>query len=63
MLAIFYVFKSFDYTVVFALAPFLSNYIEFTIPLLNINIDILTWSCIFLFVGAVGKSAQVGLHT
>ena len=63
MLAVFYVFKSFDYTVVFALVPFLSNYIQFTIPFINFDIDILTWICIFLFVGAVGKSAQIGLHT
>ena len=63
MLAIFYVFKSFDYNTIFALVPFLSNYIYFTLPILNFQIDILVFICLFLFVGSVGKSAQVGLHT
>jgi len=36
---------------------------SFTIPFFDTNIDILVFICIFLFIGAVGKSAQVGLHT
>jgi len=63
MLGIFYVFKSFDYNVIFTLVPFLSNFIYFTIPLFNFEIDILFYICLFLFIGSVGKSAQVGLHT
>jgi NADH:ubiquinone oxidoreductase subunit 5 (subunit L)/multisubunit Na+/H+ antiporter MnhA subunit len=63
LLSIFYVFKSFDYNTVFTLVPFLSNFIVFNIPLFGWNIDILVFICIFLFVGAVGKSAQLGLHT
>jgi len=63
LLSIFYVFKSFDYNTVFTLVPFLSNYIVFTIPFFDTNVNILVFICIFLFIGAVGKSAQLGLHT
>jgi NADH:ubiquinone oxidoreductase subunit 5 (subunit L)/multisubunit Na+/H+ antiporter MnhA subunit len=63
MLGIFYVFKSFDYNVIFTLTPFMFNYIDFYVPFLDVKVDILSYICFFLFVGAVGKSAQVGLHT
>jgi NADH:ubiquinone oxidoreductase subunit 5 (subunit L)/multisubunit Na+/H+ antiporter MnhA subunit len=63
MLGIFYVFKSFDYNVIFTLVPFLSNFVFFEVPFLDIKIDILVYICCFLFIGAVGKSAQIGLHT
>ena len=63
LLSIFYVFKSFDYNTVFALVPYFYNYITFNIPFFDTNINILVFICIFLFVGAVGKSAQLGLHT
>ena len=34
-----------------------------TFEFLGMNVDILTTLCLLLFVGAMGKSAQLGLHT
>ena len=59
MLAIFYTFKTLDYSTVFALAP---NFINTNFSFFNINFDLLNFICILLFIGAIGKSAQVGLH-
>ena len=57
---IFYVFKSTNYLLIFPLIPLLiDNFIMF----LNVKIHTLTLISIFLFLGAVGKSAQLGLHT
>lgn len=60
ILAIFSTFKTVDFATVFSCAPYLAN-----TPLLfcNFEFDALTCICILLFVGAVGKSAQLGLHT
>ena len=58
--AIFLVFQGVEYSVVFALAPYFYN--DFII-FFNYQFDALTLICLFLFVGAVGKSAQIGLHT
>ena len=60
IMAIFYHFKSIDYATVFALAPLFLNK---TFIFLNCNVDILTTITLLLFIGAVGKSAQLGLHT
>jgi NADH:ubiquinone oxidoreductase subunit 5 (subunit L)/multisubunit Na+/H+ antiporter MnhA subunit len=68
ILLIFFYFKSVDFATVFLLAPLLSEFfficrydlIFFT---LHYNIHILSFICFFLFSGAVGKSAQIGLHT
>jgi len=57
---IFLVFNSLEYTTVFALAP---SFYKSSIIFLNFEIDTLTIICILLFVGAVGKSAQIGLHS
>ena len=35
----------------------------FKISFLGTNIDALTFACFFLFIGAMGKSAQFGFHT
>lgn len=59
IVTIFFVFKSVDYSTVFALAY---NFINSTINIFNFNIPVLNLICIFIFIGAVGKSAQVGLH-
>lgn len=59
IVTIFYVFKSVDYSTVFALAY---NYVNSTINIFNFDISVLDLICIFIFIGAVGKSAQVGLH-
>ena len=56
----FYTFKSLNYLVIFPLIPlFLDNFLVF----LNFKFHNLTLIAIFLFFGAVGKSAQLGLHT
>nr|BBD14148.1 NADH dehydrogenase subunit 5 [Ophirina amphinema] len=58
--ASFYVFKSLDYATIFSLAPY---YVDFQIPFLYWSFGSLNLIGILLFVGAVGKSAQLGLHT
>lgn len=60
ILLIFVSFKAVDYATVASLVPFFKNQ---TINFFNFNLDLLTLIGIFLFLGAVGKSAQVGLHT
>ena len=57
---IFICFGAVDYATVFALAPQLSLF-EFTF--FNVEFNALNLIGILLFVGAVGKSAQLGLHT
>lgn len=60
ILVIFVNYKAVDYATVFSLTPMFSGEI---INFLNYDLDLLTVVGVFLFVGAVGKSAQLGLHT
>jgi NADH-ubiquinone oxidoreductase chain 5 len=60
ILIMFVNFKCVDYASVAALVPFFKTQ---TVNFLNIDFNILSLICIFLFFGAVGKSAQLGLHT
>ena len=60
MIAIFDLFKSFDFAIVFALSSAVANQ---NFVFLNTEINCITFISFFLFVGAVGKSAQLGLHT
>nr|YP_009132727.1 NADH dehydrogenase subunit 5 [Bangia fuscopurpurea]AKA66492.1 NADH dehydrogenase subunit 5 [Bangia fuscopurpurea] len=57
---IFYLFGSVDYEVVFSSA---SLYSACAIYIFGIPINLLTLIGTFLLIGAVGKSAQLGLHT
>jgi len=57
---IFYVFRTLDFDAVFAAAPAMAGK---TFVFAGYNVDILTTLCLLLFVGAMGKSAQIGLHT
>lgn len=57
---IFFVFNSLDYDVVFSLAPLV---IDYRILIGGFAIPVLDFVCMFLFFGAMGKSAQLGLHT
>lgn len=60
ILVLFHTFRSVEYNVIFSCAPLLScSYTNF----LGIKVHTLTLISIFLFIGAVGKSAQLGLHT
>jgi len=58
--AIFMTFGSADFAVVFA---DVGSYTDKTIHFLGMELDLLTTICILLFIGAMGKSAQLGLHT
>lgn len=57
--AIFVTFKSVDYLVVFGLVP---KSINESIQFLSFDVDKLTIIAFLLFWGALGKSAQIGLH-
>ncbi len=58
--ALFYLTGAVDFDTVFAQAPSL---VSKTIPLFGWQIDALTLICLWLFMGAMGKSAQFLLHT
>jgi proton-translocating NADH-quinone oxidoreductase chain L len=63
LLALFticFTFNSLNYDVVFTLAPYAFSY---NLVLGGFEIPVLDFICIFLFLGAMGKSAQIGLHT
>lgn len=60
ILLIFISYKSVDYATVSVLTPFLQDY---NVTFFNLNCNVLILIGIFLFIGAVGKSAQLGLHT
>ena len=62
-LGIFYiyiVFKSVDYNTIFAMIPF---FLYEKIVILNHEFLALNLIALLLFIGAIGKSAQLGLHT
>ena len=56
----FYIFKSTNYLLIFPMIP---SFLDYSIWFLGFKIHALTLIAIFLFFGAVGKSAQLGLHT
>src|SRR5436190_3871114 len=58
--ATFVIFGSLDFDTVFGKAP---SAVGTTINFLGWQVPSLTIACILLFVGAMGKSAQLGLHT
>nr|YP_009092497.1 NADH dehydrogenase subunit 5 [Cyanoptyche gloeocystis]AIM52083.1 NADH dehydrogenase subunit 5 [Cyanoptyche gloeocystis] len=60
MLMLLFVFKSLDYSIIFSLAPY---YTEEYIIIMNKSFSVLDLTTFFLLIGAIGKSAQLGLHT
>ena len=58
--ALFFVFKSVSLDAIFAAAP---GFAGKTFNFAGHDADILTTICLLLFMGAMGKSAQFGLHT
>ncbi len=60
IMAIFSVFKSVCFVTVFSCAP---HFAETRFIFCSIECGLLNVICILLFIGAVGKSAQLGLHT
>ena len=59
IIAIYHTYKSVDFDLVFAFTPEILNE---TFIILNYKIKKLTLICSFLLLGAIGKSAQIGLH-
>src|SRR5579872_2064235 len=57
---VYAVFKTLDFDAVFAAAPHMVGK-QFIFA--GHSVDILTTLCLLLFLGAMGKSAQIGLHT
>ena len=60
IMVIFVNFKSVDYATVFSLLPMFT---EHNFIFLNFNFNLIDLIAALLFVGAIGKSAQLGLHT
>ena len=57
---IFLFFGTLNYNEVFQLVP---SFSEKTINFIGFNTNLITLICLFLFIGAMGKSAQFFLHT
>jgi proton-translocating NADH-quinone oxidoreductase chain L len=60
IMGIFSIFKTVDFATVFACAH---NFVNQPFYFCSIQFDALTLIGVLLFIGAVGKSAQLGLHT
>ncbi len=60
ILTVFLVFGSIDFDTVFRAAPTKAGE---TFHFLSWDVDLLTVMTLLLFIGAMGKSAQIGLHT
>ena len=58
--SIYFIFDSVDFDIIFKLAPQLK---DATFHFLGKDFHALTVACLLLFLGAMGKSAQLGLHT
>ncbi len=58
--AVYKLFGSLHFQTVFDNAP---NFAHTPMGFLGMQVDALTVTCILLFIGAMGKSAQLGLHT
>ena len=57
---IFFYFGSINFNEVFQAAP---QFIDKKISIFNYEANLITFICLFLFIGAMGKSAQFLLHT
>ena len=60
ILLVFLMCNSIEFSVVFNLIPFFKDK---TILIFYYSYNLLSVIAIFLFIGVVGKSAQIGLHT
>ncbi len=58
--AIFLAYRTLDFSVIFSVSPFL---VEKTFIFCNYEIKFLNFISLFLLIAAIGKSAQIGLHT
>lgn len=57
---IFFSFQTFDFSIIFNLVPLVLNE---KFIFLGYSVDKITLISLLLFIGAIGKSAQIGLHT
>ena len=57
---IFYLFGTVNYVEVFELVP---KFLDVNLNFLGLNFNAINLICILLFIGAMGKSAQIFLHT
>lgn len=55
-----YFFNSLEYDIIFSIS---SLFIKHKIVFFGYKIVFLDLVCFFLFLGCIGKSAQIGLHT
>jgi NADH-quinone oxidoreductase subunit L len=60
ILLLFVECRAVDYATVFAVTPIFTNKV---CTFLSFDFDLISTICFFLFIGAIGKSAQLGLHT
>ncbi len=60
IMAVYLLFGSVEFETVFAQVPEVAGT---TLTFLGAEMDALTVACLLLFLGAMGKSAQLGLHT
>lgn len=60
IIVIFCTFRSIDFGVVFSLAPF---FVGQEVSILGFKVDLLNLISVLLLLGAMGKSAQIFLHT
>jgi NADH:ubiquinone oxidoreductase subunit 5 (subunit L)/multisubunit Na+/H+ antiporter MnhA subunit len=60
IILIFLTFKVTDFVFVFNVLPYIANE---NIIFLNFEINLISVIAFFLFIGAIGKSAQIGFHT
>jgi len=60
MLVIFYTFQTVEFNAVFGLAPYL---VSTNVLFGAYSVSPLSAATFLLFLGAMGKSAQLGLHT
>ncbi|WP_142847036.1 NADH-quinone oxidoreductase subunit L [Telmatospirillum sp. J64-1] len=57
---VFFLFDSVHFDTIFAAAP---DYAQATVTFFGVEWHAMTIICLLLFIGAMGKSAQLGLHT
>jgi NADH-quinone oxidoreductase subunit L len=58
--AVYMYFGTLDYAAVFSIAPHIASQVAQIVP--GVDWNVMTLICILLFIGAMGKSAQVPLH-
>ena len=60
LIIIFLTFKTLDFNIIFLIVDL---YIQNYFVILNYKINLISCICFFLFIGVMGKSSQLGLHT